>query len=162
MRETTGTFLRITNKTYKYFCASVVPILNPPLQAYRGFSPPRSWFCGFHSVQQWQQEQRNCSAVRCFQVCSLTCMTFVAAVNYASAFYEGATKVMTWVQKRPGHLSHITIIGSFWGTWKGARIPGPLKDECRRALGMVRICPRKLYEGNLERGLLYWWPRKIH
>jgi hypothetical protein len=42
------------------------------------------------------------------------------------------------------------------GTWKGARIPGRLKDERRRALGMGHLFPRELYEGNLEGGLLYW------
>jgi hypothetical protein len=43
-----------------------------------------------------------------------------------------------------------------WGTWKGDRIPGTLKDEWRRALGMGPLPQRKLYERNLEGGLLYW------
>jgi hypothetical protein len=47
------------------------------------------------------------------------------------------------------------------GTWKGARIPGTLKDEWRMALGMGHLSSRELHEGNLEGGLLYWWPRKI-
>jgi hypothetical protein len=38
------------------------------------------------------------------------------------------------------------------GTWKGARIPGTLKDELRRTLGVGHLSPRELYDGNLEGG----------
>jgi hypothetical protein len=49
------------------------------------------------------------------------------------------------------HLS----IGARWGTWKGACIPGTMKDEWR-VLEMGHLSPRELYKGNLEGGLLCW------
>jgi hypothetical protein len=48
-----------------------------------------------------------------------------------------------------------------WGTWKGACIPGILKDERRRDLEMGHRCLRELYDGNMEGGLLYWGPWRI-
>ena len=42
----------------------------------------------------------------------------------------------------------------------GARIPGTLKDERRRALGMGHLSLRRLHEGDLEGGLFYWGPRE--
>jgi len=59
------------------------------------------------------------------------------------------------VKESSGH-GHLSPQGPHWGTWKGAHILGTLKDECRRALGVGHLSPRKLYKGNLEGGLLYW------
>ena len=46
--------------------------------------------------------------------------------------------------------------GHRWGTWKRAPVPGTLKDERRRDLGMGHLPTRTLYEGNLEGEFLYW------
>ena len=46
------------------------------------------------------------------------------------------------------------------GTWKGAQLPGTVKDEWR-ALEMEHLSLGGLCEGNLEGGLLYWGPQRI-
>jgi hypothetical protein len=43
----------------------------------------------------------------------------------------------------------------------GARIPGILNDERKRALGTGNLSPRGLHERDLQVGLLYWGLRKI-
>jgi hypothetical protein len=50
---------------------------------------------------------------------------------------------------------HLSPQGTHWGTWKGTRKPGTIKDGWR-ALGIEDLRPRELYEGNIEGGLLYW------
>jgi hypothetical protein len=44
------------------------------------------------------------------------------------------------------------------GNLGGALIPGTLKYEWRRTLGMGHLSMRELREGNLEGKLLYWGP----
>jgi len=56
-----------------------------------------------------------------------------------------------WRMRKGRLWRQTSLYGPCWGTWKGDHIPGMLKDERRRALGMGY-----LYEGNLEGGLLYW------
>jgi len=50
--------------------------------------------------------------------------------------------------------------GRCWGTRKGARIPGTLKDEWR-ALEVGHLSLRELFERNLAGRLLYWGPQRI-
>jgi hypothetical protein len=45
---------------------------------------------------------------------------------------------------------HINCNNRNRGTWKGALIPGTLKDEWRRALGKRHLSARELHKGNLE------------
>ena len=92
MREKTGSFLRITNKTYKYFSASAVCIINLPSSLPRLFLRPVR---GFVVSTRFTSDSKNKEIVWCFQICILTCIEFVAAVAIASAFYEGATKGLT-------------------------------------------------------------------
>jgi hypothetical protein len=47
-------------------------------------------------------------------------------------------------------------IGAPLGNLNGAHIPGTLKYERRRALGIWHLSLRELCEGKLEVGLLYW------
>jgi len=35
------------------------------------------------------------------------------------------------------------------------------KPSSRRALGVGHLCPRELWEGNVEGGLLYWGPQRM-
>jgi len=162
MRETTtGSFLPIANKTYRYFSASAVRIINLPSSLPRLFLRPVR---GFVVSTRFTSDSRNKETdvpSGAFRSAVSPARNSLQQFTTASAFYEGATKGLTWVQQRPRSPFSYTIIGSFWETWKGARIPGTLKDECRWALGMGRLSRRKLYEGDLEGGLLYWWPRKI-
>jgi hypothetical protein len=44
----------------------------------------------------------------------------------------------------------------------GARVPGTLNDERRRALGTGHLYLRGLHEGDLDGVLLYWGSRKIY
>jgi len=53
------------------------------------------------------------------------------------------------------------LCANFWGTWKGAHLPGTSEDGWRRALEKKCLSLWKLYEGNLEGGFLYWGPRRI-
>jgi len=64
---------------------------------------------------------------------------------------EGLLYLGPWRMRKGRLWRQTSLYGPCWGTWKGDHIPGMLKDERRRALGMGY-----LYEGNLEGGLLYW------
>jgi len=56
---------------------------------------------------------------------------------------------------RRAQVMGISLCGSHIGMHGGGG-PFTRKSESWRALGMGHLSPRKLYEGNLEEGLLYW------
>jgi hypothetical protein len=49
---------------------------------------------------------------------------------------------------------HLSPKGPHSGTWKGAHLPGPLKGELRRTLGLGYLSLREIYEGHLDGGTL--------